>query len=227
MYIQQMYIQCFKNHNIFFNFCYFSQIPSLMVTDFKFKVIEPNQHISQEEILREFETVREAVKDPGRFQVLYDKYFTVIFNYIFRKIDDEDITADLTSQTFLKALGSLKKYRYRGVPFSAWLYRIAANEVNRHYRVNKRKVVYSFDESEFENLIEQNTEYEEELDLSYVTRQMQTMSESDIEVLELRFFENKTFAEISFILDITEANAKMRTYRAVEKLKKLLERRTG
>jgi RNA polymerase sigma-70 factor (ECF subfamily) len=198
-----------------------------MVTDFKFKVIEPNQHISQEEILREFETVREAVKDPGRFQVLYDKYFTVIFNYIFRKIDDEDITADLTSQTFLKALGSLKKYRYRGVPFSAWLYRIAANEVNRHYRVNKRKVVYSFDESEFENLIEQNTEYEEELDLSYVTRQMQTMSESDIEVLELRFFENKTFAEISFILDITEANAKMRTYRAVEKLKKLLERRTG
>lgn len=198
-----------------------------MVTDFNFKVIEPNQHISQEEILKEFETVREAVKDPGRFQVLYDRYFTVVFNFIFRKIDDEDITADLTSQTFLKALGNLKKYRYRGVPFSAWLYRIAANEVNRHYRVNKRKVVYSFDESEFENLIEQNTEYEEELDLSYVTRQMQTMSESDIEVLELRFFENKTFAEISFILDITEANAKMRTYRAVEKLKKLLERRTG
>jgi RNA polymerase sigma-70 factor, ECF subfamily len=198
-----------------------------MVTDIKFKVIEPNHHISQEEILKEFETVREAVNDPGRFQVLYDKYFTVIFNFIFRRIDDEDITADLTSQTFLKALGSLRKYRYRGVPFSAWLYRIAANEVNKHYRVNKRKVVYSFDESEFEYLIEQNTEYEEELDLSYVTRQMQTMNESDIEVLELRFFENKTFAEIAFILDITEANAKMRTYRAMEKLKKLLERRTG
>ena len=198
-----------------------------MVTDIKFKVIEPNHHISQEEILKEFETVREAVNDPGRFQVLYDKYFTVIFNFIFRRIDDEDITADLTSQTFLKALGSLKKYRYRGVPFSAWLYRIATNEVNRHYLVNKRKVVYSFDESEFEYLIEQNTEYEEELDLSYVTRQMQTMNESDIEVLELRFFENKTFAEIAFILDITEANAKMRTYRAMEKLKKLLERRTG
>ena len=222
-----MYIQCFKNHNIIFYFCYFSQFPSLMMTDFKFKVIEPNQHISQEEILREFETVREAVKDPGRFQVLYDKYFTVIFNYIFRKIDDEDITADLTSQTFLKALGNLKKYRYRGVPFSAWLYRIAANEVNRHYRVNRRKVVFSFDESEFENLIEQNTEDEQEIDLSYVTRQMQTMSESDIEVLELRFFESKTFAEIAFILDIAEASAKMRTYRAVEKLKKLLERRTG
>jgi RNA polymerase sigma-70 factor (ECF subfamily) len=170
--------------------------------------------------------VREAVKDPARFQILYDKYFTVIFNFIFRKIDDEEITADLTSQTFLKALGNLKKYKYKGVPFSAWLYRIAANEVNRHYRNSKRKVVYSFDESEFENLIEQNAEYEEDLDIGYITRQMQSMCELDIEVLELRFFESKSFAEVAFILDITEANAKMRTYRAVEKLKKLLERRT-
>jgi RNA polymerase sigma-70 factor (ECF subfamily) len=55
---------------------------------------------------------------------------------------------------------------------------------------------------------------------------MQTMCETDIEVLELRFFEGKSFAEVAFILEITEANAKMRTYRSVDKLKKLLERRT-
>jgi RNA polymerase sigma-70 factor (ECF subfamily) len=50
------------------------------------------------------------------------------------------------------------------------------------------------------------------------------MQETDIEVLELRYFESKSFAEIAFILDVSEANAKMRTYRAVEKLKKLMER---
>ena len=54
---------------------------------------------------------------------------------------------------------------------------------------------------------------------------MHKMCESDIEVLELRFFEEKSFAEIAFILDITEANAKMRTYRAIDKLKKSIERR--
>ena len=101
------------------------------------KVIEPSKHISQEEILKEFETVKGAVKNPAQFQVLYDRYFTVIFNYIFRKIDDEDITADLTSQTFLKAMRNLKKYKFKGVPFSAWLYRIASNEVNRHYQLTK------------------------------------------------------------------------------------------
>ena len=189
------------------------------------KVIEPSKHISQEEILKEFETVKGAVKNPAQFQVLYDRYFTVIFNYIFRKIDDEDITADLTSQTFLKAMRNLKKYKFKGVPFSAWLYRIASNEVNRHYQLTNKKLVFSFDEQEFENLIEKNTEEEKELDIDYIIQQMQTMSESDIEVIELRFFESKSFAEISFILEITEASAKMRTYRAIEKLRKLLERR--
>ena len=189
------------------------------------KVIEPSKHISQEEILKEFETVKGAVKNPAQFQVLYDRYFTVIFNYIFRKIDDEDITADLTSQTFLKAMRNLKKYKFKGVPFSVWLYRIASNEVNRHYQLTNKKLVFSFDEQEFENLIEKNTEEEKELDIDYIIQQMQTMSESDIEVIELRFFESKSFAEISFILEITEASAKMRTYRAIEKLRKLLERR--
>lgn len=189
------------------------------------KVIEKSKHISQEEILKEFETVQQAVKDPAQFQILYDRYFTAIFNYVFRKVDDEDITADLTSQTFLKALKNLKKYKYRGVPFSAWLYRIASNEVNRHYQLTNRKQVFSFEEKEFENLIEQNVEVEEEIDIEYIIQQMQNMCESDIEVIELRFFESKNFAEVAFILEITQANAKMRTYRAIEKLRKLLKRR--
>ncbi len=191
------------------------------------KVIEPGKHISQEEILKEFETVKRAVKDPSVFQVLYDRYFNVIFNFVFRKIDDEDVTADLTSQTFFKALRNLRKYRYKGVPFSAWLYRIASNEVNRHYQQTNRKLVFSFDEQEFEHLIEQHVEESVTSDVDHIIQKMHALSESDIEVLELRFFENKGFAEIAYILEITEANAKMRTYRAIEKLRKLLKRREG
>ena len=191
------------------------------------KVIEPNRHINQEEILKEFEAVKKAAKDPAQFQILYDRYFSMIFNFIFRKTDDEDNTADLTSQTFLKALRNIKKYKYKGVPFSAWLYRIASNEVNKYYRQTNKKLVFSFDEQEFERLIEQNREEEKELDIDYIIQQMHSLSETDIEVLELRFFESKSFAEIAFILEINEANAKMRTYRAIEKLKKLLKRKEG
>lgn len=189
------------------------------------KVIETNRHINEEEIRNEFEIIKRAVKDTTQFQILYDRYFSMIFNYIFRKIDDENITADLVSQTFLKALKNLKKYKFRGVPFSAWLYKIAANEVNNHYRQTKNKVVFSFDEQEFENLIEQNIEDVATPDIDYIIRQMHSMSESDIEAIELRFLEDKSFAEIAFILEISEATAKMRTYRAIDKLKKLLKRR--
>ena len=105
------------------------------------------------------------------------------------------------------------------------MYRIASNEVNRHYRLTNKKLVFSFEEKEFENLIEQNIEVEEEIDIDYIIQLMHNMCESDIEVIELRFLESKSFAEIAFILEITEANAKMRTYRAIEKLRKLLKRR--
>lgn len=191
------------------------------------KTVENNNNITKEEIRKEFETVKRAVKDPSEFQVLYDRYFTAIFNYIFRKIDNEEITADLTSQTFWKALTNLKKYKFRGVPFSAWLYRIASNEVNRHYQQTKKRLIFSFDVHEFESLIEQNVEEEHAHDMDYIIQQMRLMNESDIMVLELRYFESKNFAEIAFILDIAEANAKMRTYRAIEKLRKLLKRREG
>lgn len=191
------------------------------------KIIEASNHISQEEILKEFDTVKLAMKDPRQFQKLYDRYFVVIFNYIYRKIDDEEVTGDLTSQTFFNALRYLKKYKFKGVPFSAWLYRIAANEVNRHYRQTNKKQVFSFDEKEFENLIERNTEDEQEVNIEYILEQMHKMSETDIEILELRFFESKSFAEVAYIMEINEATAKMRTYRAIEKLRKLLKRRVG
>jgi len=197
-----------------------------MMAEINLKVIETDRHISPEEIAAEYEVVRQAVKNPAIFQTLYDRYFTRIFHFIFRRIDDEQITADLTSQTFLKALGNLRKYTFRGVPFSAWLYRIAANEVNRHYRNTRQKMVFNIDEEEFELLLSQHTTEEaEEWDVEYVISQMRTMNESEIQVLELRFFENKSFAEIAYILEINEANAKMRTYRAVEKLRKLTGRR--
>jgi len=208
-----MYAQCFIFLKIFFNICYFWSYAGVMRSELNLKVIETDRHISPEEIAAEYQVVRQAMKNPAIFQTLYDRYFTRIFHFIFRRIDDE-------------ALGNLRKYTFRGVPFSAWLYRIAANEVNRHYRNTRQKMVFSIDEEEFELLLSQHsTEEVEELDAEYVINQMRTMHEAEIQVLELRFFENKSFAEIAYILDINEANAKMRTYRAVEKLRKLTARR--
>lgn len=177
-------------------------------------------YMSEQELAEEQKLISAAKRDAKAFAQVYDQYFERIFNFILRKTDDEEISDDLTSQTFLKALQSLKKYEFRGVPFSAWLYRIAHNEVNKFYNKKSRKKVFSLEQEQLFEFIQQEEDEpfdEERLEkLMTVLRELPTEA---MEVLELRFFEEKNFKEISYILNIGESGAKMRLYRAIEKLK--------
>lgn len=176
--------------------------------------------MSEAEIQHEYAILLRSKKDPKAFGELYEKYFDRIFNYVFRQTDDEDLTADLCSQTFLSALKNLERYEFRGVPFSAWLYKIASNEINKHYRKEKRDKVFSIEELRIRELIDQaNTDWDEEI-IQRLLNYLKELPTEMLEVLELRFFEDKDFKEIAFILDITESGAKMRTYRALDRLRK-------
>ena len=176
--------------------------------------------MSEEEIQKEGLIIARSKKDPRAFGELYEKYFDQIFFYILRQTDDEALAGDLSSQTFVNALNSVKKYEFRGVPFSAWLYRIASNEVKKHYRKSKRKKVFSIEEVRVKELVDQSEEeWDEEL-IDKLVEFMKDLPEDMLQVLELRYFENKDFKEIAFILDITESGAKMRTYRGLDKLRK-------
>jgi RNA polymerase sigma-70 factor (ECF subfamily) len=176
--------------------------------------------MSEAEIQQEYTILERARKNPKVFGELYEKYFDRIFNYVFRQTDDEDLTSDLCSQTFLSALKNLDRYEFRGVPFSAWLYKIASNEINKHYRKQKRDKVFSIEELRVRELIEQtDTDWDEEI-IQRLLNYLKELPTDMLEVLELRFFEDKDFREIAFILDITESGAKMRTYRALDRLRK-------
>jgi RNA polymerase sigma-70 factor, ECF subfamily len=176
--------------------------------------------MSEDEIKLEHQILQRTKKDPKAFGELYEKHFDRIFNYVFRQTDDEDLTADLCSQTFLIALNNINKYEFRGVPFSAWLYKIASNEVNKHYRKKKNDKVFSLEEVRVRELFGQaNEDWDEEL-ISQLIQYLKQLPTEMLEVLELRFFEDKDFKDIAFILDITESGAKMRTYRALDRLRK-------
>lgn len=176
--------------------------------------------MSEAEIQHEYAILDRSKKEPKAFGELYEKYFDRIFNFIYRQTDDEDLTADLCSQTFLSALKNLDRYQFRGVPFSAWLYKVASNEVNKHYRKRKHDKVFSIEEIRVRELFEQaNEAWDEEL-IQQLLQYLKGLPTDMLEVLELRFFEDKDFKEIAFILDITESGAKMRTYRALDRLRK-------
>lgn len=176
--------------------------------------------MSEDEIRQEYSILEKSRRNPRAFGELYEKYFDRIFNFIYRQTDDEDLTADLSSQTFFNALKNTDKFEFRGVPVSAWLYRIAANEVNKHYRKVKRDKVFSIEEVKVREIMELGDDAWDEDLVKQLINYMKELPTDMLEVLELRFFEDKDFKEIAFILDITESGAKMRTYRALDRLRK-------
>jgi RNA polymerase sigma-70 factor, ECF subfamily len=175
----------------------------------------------------EQQLIEAAKRDPARFGLLYDRYFEPIFRFIYRRTDDENLADDLTSQTFLQAMLHLHRYEIREVPFSAWLYKIALNELNKHFRTAKARPVFSLEESVIEELMEENGSSFSEESLSELIVLLEQLSADEVSVLQLRFFEEKSFKEIAFILDIGESGAKMRLYRSLEKLKKHFSQKTG
>jgi RNA polymerase sigma-70 factor, ECF subfamily len=78
--------------------------------------------------------VRAARLDPAAFGALYDRYYVRVYRYLRARAASDDDAADLTQQAFLKALDALPAYRERGLPFAAWLFRIARNAAIDHHR---------------------------------------------------------------------------------------------
>jgi RNA polymerase sigma-70 factor, ECF subfamily len=173
------------------------------------------------------QVIRKAQADPNRFAPLYDKYYKQIFLFAYRRVDDEDIAADLTSQVFMKAILNLQKYEFKGVPFSAWLYRISANEINQFFRTSKKTRSISIEDSGLERLkqeIEELDDDEQEKE-NLLMECMNCLSKDEIQYLELRFFEDHSFKEIGYMLSITENNAKVKTYRILDKMRKIISKR--
>jgi len=180
-------------------------------------------HRTQEEIMLEIEQVRKAQRDPKNFSYLYNKYFDSIFVYIFKRLGDEDSTSEVTAKVFFKCLQNIHKFRFQGVPFSAWLYKIAINEINSFFRTRgDRERIVSLDESHIHNLIDELDREEPEIDQHIlISTLLEQLTPSEIQLIELRFFENNSFREIGYLLGISEGNAKIRTYRIVDKLKSI------
>lgn len=185
--------------------------------------------LTQEELQQELKLIEMAQRQPERFGVLYDRYYRQIFLFVYKRTGEEELAADLVSQVFLKALMNLPKYQYKGVPFSAWLYRIASNEVSQHFRDKKGDRVVSI---ETKSAVKALRDLSENMDDGEAEKLIRTMMETiremdpeDVQIIELRFFEGRPFLEVGYILGITENNAKVRVYRILERVKKKMEKK--
>jgi RNA polymerase sigma-70 factor (ECF subfamily) len=170
----------------------------------------------------EDEIILRAQKEPGAFQALYEKYFRQILLFVLRRVGDKSLAKDITQQVFYKALLNIGRFQLRGFPFSSWLYRIAINECNEYFRKSDRIRWVALEESHVEWLYEELTADSErdnwEKKLPAILGKLKP---DDLLVIELRYFEGKSFQEIAEIMNWSVLNAKARTYRTLHKMKKL------
>lgn len=177
-----------------------------------------------EQIDAEMKIVHAAQNDPRCFEPLYKSYYKQIVAYVYHRVESKEEAFEITAQVFYKALENLSKYKDHGVPFSAWLFRIANNELNQLYRKIKSARTVSI-ESEGLTELTQNID---ENPSSYSDKQLfealQQLEMDEMELMDMRFFEKRSFKEICSITGMNESAAKMRVYRILEKLKTTLKK---
>ena len=181
----------------------------------------PIYHHTEDKLLMELKWIKYAQENPRGFEPLYNKYYEQILRYIYQRIDDKETAYDIASQVFLKALNNIHKYEYRGVPFASWLYRIAKSELYQSFRDKKARRTVNVDTSNLSEMIDEMEEDTSDDNRKVLIHLIKKLKEEEVQMVELRFFEKRSFKEIGEILDITENNAKVKSHRVINKMKKL------
>lgn len=169
----------------------------------------------------EWELIVKAKANPAAFEPLFETYYPKILGYTLKRVGVVADAQDIISEVFYKALNKLWQFRWRKIPFSAWLYRIAANEINLYFRKGGRYKNISLDSlvegSNFDllashELWEELQEGERELERHHaflaIQKELVRLPQRYQEVIALRFFEGKKIEEISLILGKKEGTVK-------------------
>ena len=122
-------------------------------------MINKEFHKSKVQMKSEQEDIEAAKNDIRNFELLYNRYHEQIFRYLYARVDNQHLAADLCSQVFYKAMLNIENYSFKGVPFSSWLYRIAFNEMNMHFRRSSKDRTINIEST---NVYELEDEIEEE-----------------------------------------------------------------
>lgn len=171
--------------------------------------------------------VEAAKTDPDAFGEIYERYVDRIYNYIYHRVGNVHDAEDLTSRTFYRALSHLSSYEDKGVPFSAWLYRIAHNLVANWHRDRGRRPVVALDDVVLRARADLHPESLAELsdDARLLAEAIEHLDGVRRELLVLKFAEGLSNAEIGKIIGRSEGAIKSLYHRTLLALRKDLSKR--
>ncbi len=165
--------------------------------------------------------IEAAQSDPSRFAELYEHHFHRVYAFIARRVRDRLAVQDLTSHVFHQALANLGRFEWRGAPFAAWLFRIAANAIADHFeRAARERIVPHADDPEEVNV----EEVEHRARLFGLVGQLPA---DQRRVILMRFAEEKSIREIAQELRRTAGAVKQLQFRGLQNLRARMGKTNG
>ncbi len=168
--------------------------------------------------------VEAAQKDPARFAELYEINFGRVYAFIARRVPNRDEAEDLTSEVFHKALANLPRFKWRGAPFAAWLFRIAANMIaDRSKRPTKERDISEADEpTDLTQISLEEIEFR-----AQIFRLVDALPVDQRRVIAMRFAEEKSVRAIADEMGRTEGAVKQLQFRGLQHLRAQLNEPPG
>jgi len=165
---------------------------------------------------------RAQQQDTEALTQLYDENFDRIYRYVALKIGDRMEAEDLTQQVFLKVLQSISSYKLKGIPFSAWLYRIAHNQIVDYLRKKTKRATVPIDESLASGGSNPGVIAEINMDLESLVSATKKLTKAQQEVISLRFAGELPIAEVARVMGKSEGAIKALQHSAILSLRKVM-----
>ena len=165
--------------------------------------------------------IEAAQQDPARFADLYEINFERVYAYAVKRVRDRAEAEDLTAEVFHHALANLRRFEWRGIPFAAWLFRIAANLISDRWLRSGREV--PDDSGALETAQVSPLEIEEVERRATLFRLVDTLPAEQKRVVVLRFVEQKSIKEVAREIRKTEGAVKQLQFRALTSLRAHME----
>lgn len=167
--------------------------------------------------LSDSDLVKQAKTEQDAFGALYERYIDKIYKYVFYRTGNHHDAEDLTARVFYRAMSHIEHYDDRGVPFQAWLYRIAHNLVANWHRDRGRRKIVPLDEFLASNLRSDapDSQAEDNEEREVLLAAIQRLPEERKQLLLLKFIERMSNAEIGAVMDRTEGAIKSLYHRTL------------
>jgi RNA polymerase sigma-70 factor (ECF subfamily) len=179
-------------------------------------VLKARQSEADERLL-----IEAARRDPSRFAEVYENHFERVYAYVARRVGNRQEAEDITSEVFHQALANIGKFEWRGVPFAAWLLRIATNTTADRWRQKARE------QGNPEAEASEEFDFDEANESARLFAMVKELPIEQRLVVEMRFAEGKSIREIAQAIGKTEGAVKQLQFRGIQNLRLRMEPRAA